>query len=324
MDEQQSESPVQPDVVYYPPKFQKPQDTGNIWWRSILSLALYLALGYYIFHSFTVLLIITAIVIFHELGHFAAMKIYRYKDLGIFFIPLLGAYVSGSKREVSQKESAVILLAGPLPGIIVGLLLFYFGGDGDIGGVSLSRVALLLIILNLINLLPVYPLDGGQLLHRVFLDEEGWLGKAFVFVSAAFLAWIAIKIPVYPLLIFPALMLVRLFSENKMEAVEKKIEAAGISLDISYEDLSDENYWQIRKILIEEHAAFHDQPAGPPFQYSPKEEKLMTAIEGMLHRHLIQDMSLGGKLFVLLIWIAAIAAPWLLQMEMEVFRRLGF
>ena len=36
---------------------------------------------------------------------------------------MLGAYASGTKREVSQKQSAIILLAGPLPGIIAGILL---------------------------------------------------------------------------------------------------------------------------------------------------------------------------------------------------------
>src|SRR6185436_13687458 len=101
-------SPAQ-ETVYYPPKFEKKDPGPGIWLRSILSLALYLVLGYYIFRSFPMLLLITAIVIFHELGHFFAMKYFHYKDLGIFFIPLLGAYVSGSKHEVSQKESAIIL-----------------------------------------------------------------------------------------------------------------------------------------------------------------------------------------------------------------------
>ena len=66
----------------------------------------------------------------HELGHFFAMKYFHYKDLGIFFIPLLGAYVSGSKREVSQKQSAIILLAGPLPGIIIGIALYLIDQNG--------------------------------------------------------------------------------------------------------------------------------------------------------------------------------------------------
>src|SRR5258706_8857864 len=141
------------DAVVYPSKFQKPEQSANIWLRSFFSLALYLILGYYIFHSFKMLLMITAIVMFHELGHFFAMKFFKYKDLGIFFIPLLGAYVSGTKREVSQKESAIILLAGPLPGIIVGIIMYLLYESNpllDIVGISYYSISLSLIILNLI------------------------------------------------------------------------------------------------------------------------------------------------------------------------------
>src|SRR5436190_7171112 len=205
--------------VIYPPKFQKPEQTTNIWLRSFASLALYLVLGYYIFPSYKILLLITAIVMLHELGHFFAMKYFKYSDLGIFFIPLLGAYVSGSKREVSQKQSAIILLAGPLPGIILGIILYLL--DENSSGlylleISFSKIAVLMILLNLINLFPVYQLDGGQLLNRVFLDEESFWSKLFVFLSAAVMCWFAFKLPFYALLIFPALMLLRLFSDTKM------------------------------------------------------------------------------------------------------------
>lgn len=173
-------------AIVYPPKFQKLEAPANVWVKSIGSLALYLILGYYIFHSFTMLLIITSIVVIHELGHFFAMKLFRYKDLGIFFIPLLGAYVSGTKREVSQRESAIILLAGPLPGIGLGILFYLLWQQDDslaLAGISYYQVSMLFILLNLINLLPIYPLDGGQLLNRVFLDEESWVSKIFVVLS---------------------------------------------------------------------------------------------------------------------------------------------
>ena len=108
-----------------PPRYEKEDKTANIWLRSVSSLALYLLIGYYIFPSYKTLLLITAIVMIHELGHFFAMKLFRYADLGIFFIPLLGAYVSGTKREMSQRESAIILLAGPVPGMLIGILFYY-------------------------------------------------------------------------------------------------------------------------------------------------------------------------------------------------------
>ena len=93
-------------------------------------------------------------------------------------------------------------------------------------------------------------------------------------------------------------------------------------MDKSYEDLPDEDYWKIRNILIEEHPAFNDVALAPPYEYTHKEEKIMTAIQHMLHRHLIQDVSVIGKIFILIIWIAAITSPWLMKMDMYFFRRL--
>src|SRR5260221_2455365 len=316
------------NIFVYPPKFKKQEKSTNVWLRSISSLALYLILGYYIFPSYKILLLITAIVMIHELGHFFAMKYFHYSDLGIFFIPLLGAYVSGSKREVSQKQSAIILLAGPLPGIILGIILYlldeYSSGGLYFLEIPFSRIAILTIILNLINLFPVYPLDGGQLLNRVFLDEERFWSKLFVFLSAAAMCWFAFKLPFYALLIFPALMLLRLFSDTKMSMVEKKIEVEGINIDQSYEELSDADYWKIRDILIAEHPSFKDLQAGPPYDYSIREDKVLSTIQNLLHRHLIQDVSVAGKIFILVIWIAAITSPWLIDMDMSFFHRFGF
>ena len=312
----------------YPPKFQKQEQATNVWLRSFTSLALYLILGYYIFPSYKMLLLITAIVIVHELGHFLAMKYYRYSELGIFFIPLLGAYVSGTKREVSQQQSAIILLAGPLPGIILGVIFYLVDHNSTDGyypfDIALSKIALLLILLNLINLLPIYPLDGGQLLNRVFLDEESILSKVFIFLSAALMCWAAWKLNFYILLIFPAMMLLRLRPDRKLDMTEKRIEQEGINADTSYEDLPDEDYWKMRNILIEEHSSFKDIPKAPPFEYSHREEKVMTTIQSLLHRHIIQDLSIAGKIFIFLIWLAALAAPWLINMDMSYFSHFGF
>lgn len=302
-----------------PPKFEKPEQTSNIWLRSIVSLGLYLLVGYYIFHSLTMMIMITAIVLFHEMGHFIAMKYFRYKDLGIFFIPLLGAYVSGTKREVSQKESAIILLAGPLPGIILGIILYLLYLDNpflNIAGISYYSISLSLIILNLINLFPVYPLDGGQLLNRVFLEEESWISNAFVILSAGFIAWFAWKNNFPVLFIFPLMMLLRMVGDSKMKTVEKKVEESGIDMDKSYEELPDKDYWAIRNILIENMVTLKDVNPAPPYEYSHKEERIMTTIQSLLHRHLIQDLSVVGKIIVILIWVAAITSPWLLDIQM--------
>lgn len=330
--ESNKEEPLTPDVekIIYPPKFEKPEQSTNVWLKSFMSLAAYLVLGYYIFPSYKILLLITIIVIIHEMGHFIAMKIFHYKDLGMFFIPLLGAYVSGSKREVSQKESAIILLAGPVPGIIIGIVFYMLvakDGSLEFAGLSFYTIALAFILLNLINLLPVYPLDGGQLLNRVYLEEDSWISKLFVLLSIGFLVWFALfggSRPFYPLLLFPLMMILRMFGESKLKSLENSIELSAIDMDKSYEELPDEDYWKIRNIVVTEHPAFKDVPTAPPYVYSEKEEKIMTTIQSLLHRHLIQDLSIAAKIFILLLWIGAFAAPWFLEMYQSILSRFGY
>jgi Zn-dependent protease len=313
--------------ILYPPKPSAEKERSGIWVKSLISLALYIVLGYYVFHSFSILILITAIVVIHEMGHFLAMKAFHYKDLGIFFIPLLGAYVSGTKREVSQWQSAIILLAGPLPGIILGVI-FFIAADSNpylnIAGISYFTIGNLFVFLNLLNLFPVYPLDGGQLLNRVFLEEESWISKLFVFLSAAFILWVAWKSNLWVLAIFPAMMLLRLRTDKQSQLVEKKMEEEGIDLNVDYEHLKDEDYWKARNILVTNHSAFSHIPPAPPYEYDRNEEKIMTAIQSLLHRHLIQDLSVIGKIIVLLIWVAAIAAPFILQMELSLFDQFRF
>lgn len=315
----------------YPPKYEKPDDTGNILIKSVASLAIYLIAGYFFFPSYKILLLVTLVVLIHEMGHFLAMKFYGYNDLGVFFIPLLGAYVSGHKREISQQQSAVIILAGPLPGIIIGIILLLISNansDTELAGIQFSQAGLLFMLLNLINLVPVYPLDGGQLLNRVFLDEESFGSKVFVVLSAALIGWVVFSLyqrsgnmTVLILLFFPVNLLIRRFGETKLTAIEKRIEREGINTDIDYDDLPDEDYWKIRNILIEEHSVFRDIPPSPPFEYSHKEDKILLFVQSLLHRSLIQDVSLAGKLLIGIIWIAAIASPWLVNMDMSFFNR---
>ena len=296
------------------PELEEPKNKMNVWLRSLGSLALFLVVGYFFFrHNWTWVMILTAVVIFHEMGHFFAMKVYKYQELGIFFIPLMGAYVSGKKQEVSQKQSAIILLAGPLPGIILGLLSHFIAEQTDI--YFFEKLAWILVFLNLLNLLPVYPLDGGQLLHRLFLDDYNILGKIFVIISAGLMIWVAINSAFFPLLFFPFMMLTRMVGDLQHERIEKKIEAEGIDLMKSYQELTPEEYWKIRNAVIKYYPQFKDVNPAPPYEISSKEDQIITTIQGLLQRSLTQDLSIGGKILILVIWVASFAAPFFLDIS---------
>ncbi|HVT87094.1 MAG TPA: site-2 protease family protein [Chitinophagaceae bacterium] len=312
----------------YPPKLpaDEPKSRTTILLRSITSLALYLAVGYFFFSSnWMLVLALTGIVLFHEFGHFLAMKLYNYKDLGIFFIPLVGAYASGKKHEVSQLQSVIILLAGPVPGIIVGVVLHYIAPHiaHDYSQVYLlSRIAWILIFLNLFNLLPVYPLDGGQLLNRLFLDGSHIIGQIFIVISAGLMIWFALygmQRPFYPLLILPVFLLSRLAADVQFDKLTKKIEAEGIDLNSTYEELSDENYWKIRNVLIRQHPSFRNIPEAPPYEYSNKEDQIKNLLQSLLQRTVVQDISVAGKILIALIWIGCFAIPSLIGIGISLF-----
>ncbi len=282
--------------------------------RSLLSLLLYLFAGYWLLGDLENLLLITFVLLLHEGGHFVAMRQVGYRDLGVFFLPLLGAYVSGSKRVVTQRESAIVLLAGPLPGMLLGATLYFLMKNGMIAStgllnINLKNLMLFLVVLNGLNLLPVYPLDGGQLLNRVFLDEEGWASKLFVLLSAAFMSYLAIQYQLYLLLIFPIGLLFRLWKSAASQRVDKRITASGIETEIDYEDLSDIDYWRIRRILIEENKSIQALAGEHLETYAPAEAQIQQAVEAQLHRTLIQDLSVLAKIGILFLWVSSIAFP---------------
>jgi Zn-dependent protease len=322
------EKPLAGEELTVPPKptADEPKSKSNVWLRSASSLALYLAIGYYFFNqNWTLVLVLTAVVFFHELGHFLAMKFYNYTELGIFFIPLVGAYASGKKKEVSQLQSAIILLAGPVPGIIIGIILnltaHYLTSDID-HIYLLYRIAWILIMLNLLNLLPIYPLDGGQLLNRLFLDNSQVISKIFLLLSIAGLIWFALfgmPRPIYPLLIIPLFLLSRMVTDVQFDKLTKKIEEEGVDLNTTYEEISDKDYWKIRNILIRHHSSLRDVAEAPPYEYSHKEDQIQSLLQNLLQRTIVQDISITGKIIILLIWVGCFSVPILMGSPVTLF-----
>ncbi len=313
------------EAIVYPdkPELEESKSKVNVWLRSLSSLALYFVIGYFFFNKdWMLVLVLTGVVVFHELGHFLAMKMYNYTDLGIFFIPLLGAYASGTKREISQTQSAIIILAGPVPGIIVGVGLYFLALQQQ--NMFLGQTAGILVFLNLLNLIPIYPLDGGQLLNRLFLDDSAIIGKIFVVISSLFLGWFFFKLGghnqfFYALLLFPLMMISRLLTDIKHERLITEIEKEGVDLNTAYEDITNEQYWKIRHALIKHHPDLSGLKQAPPYEYSDNEEKVVTTMQGLLQRIIILDLSLAAKLIIIFIWLGCFGVLFLVDTPLSRF-----
>jgi Zn-dependent protease len=139
--------------------------------------------------------VLVGVLLVHECGHALAMRAFGWKDLSMFFVPFVGAMVTGMPKALPAWKHAVVLLAGPLPGLIGGVAIAMFLAPApDAAGLSggLGRdVALLAVGVNLFNLLPVTPLDGGRLLEIALFARWPRLRGAFAWVSVAAFAGLA-------------------------------------------------------------------------------------------------------------------------------------
>ncbi|MDB6029033.1 MAG: hypothetical protein JWM68_5256 [Verrucomicrobiales bacterium] len=122
-------------------------------------------------------LALVPILLFHEMGHWIAMRIFKYRNLRMFFIPFFGAAVTGRNFNVAGWKKALVSLAGPLPGIALGVVLGVVAMIANLP--ALKQAALMLLLLNGFNLLPVLPLDGGHFLHATLFCRNRWLDIVF-------------------------------------------------------------------------------------------------------------------------------------------------
>jgi Zn-dependent protease len=172
-------------------------------WIFAFSLIAFILAGHY-FWGIEYTLVIALVIFLHELGHFFAMKCYGYQNTSIFFLPLFGAATVGRKENTTINEEVFVLLAGPISGLLLGFVLLFFMPEfkqflihaaipaqlnfsvKELMNISKDFIDLLLII-NWLNLLPIYPLDGGKVVHILFFNRYPYLDILFKIITVLLL-----------------------------------------------------------------------------------------------------------------------------------------
>jgi Zn-dependent protease len=144
---------------------------------------------FHFFDASTVALVV-GVLFLHELGHFLAMRAFGYVDTTIFFVPFFGAATVGEKADRSLGEEMVVLLAGPIPGIVLAALLSLLAPELE----SLREARLMLFAINWVNLLPFYPLDGGKVVDLLLFSRVPWAAAAFRALAVLVFLWLGIRV----------------------------------------------------------------------------------------------------------------------------------
>jgi len=178
------------------------------------------------------ILIIAAVfflsVLVHELGHTLAFRYFGIEShivlywMGGLAIPGggMGSWKGGRSRNLKPNEQMIVSVAGPIAGLLLAAFFvavlfvltgpltlrwlgpFPFPGYDPTGTILADSAPLKLfitasiiinVVLNLFNLLPVYPLDGGQIARQLFVKSDPWAGmRNSLFLSMGVAVFIAL------------------------------------------------------------------------------------------------------------------------------------
>lgn len=138
----------------------------------------------------------------HECGHLWAARRKGFKTNGIYLLPIGGVSLVEGLEKADRDDEAFIAIMGPIWGIAFSYIFIIAYQITDI--YSFLRIGAVLCLINLFNLFPVNPLDGGRISKSVTFSVSkgiGLISMVFMMISAVLVAIYA-ELPIFYLIAF--------------------------------------------------------------------------------------------------------------------------
>jgi Zn-dependent protease len=137
------------------------------------------------------IVVVLVSVLLHELGHALMGKAFGLKPR--IDLHGMGGTTSWEHKDVSAPKKILISLAGPLVGIALGIALKVAVESGRFELPPMANVAVSMIVSvnvgwGILNLLPILPLDGGNVMAQVFALATGGRGQRAAHVVSIVIA----------------------------------------------------------------------------------------------------------------------------------------
>jgi len=166
----------------------------------IISLIIPIAIG---LNRFVIVSIMITLLV-HELGHYFSMRYYKCENIKIIFFGLVAITQTDSIIE-SRFKRIVISLAGPLPGIILGLILMFTSDNES----RLNSFAKIMVLINAVNLIPISMLDGGNIFENLFVLKHYRATGIFSILSGLFILTYCVLTKDFSVIVFCVINLIR-------------------------------------------------------------------------------------------------------------------
>jgi Zn-dependent protease len=145
--------------------------------------------GWAILYSLPFALSLVAVLAIHEWGHLRAMRRFGIPTKGMYLIPFVGGIAVGDSPKTHWQD-VYISLMGPIYGLGMTVVCYvaYLVTSSHMAGLLASMSALI----NVFNLLPILPLDGGRVVKALVFSGRSRI--AFVALLAASAACFAVSV----------------------------------------------------------------------------------------------------------------------------------
>lgn len=170
--------------------------------------------------TFIELIIILAIVLFHELGHFMMATYFKWRIRSVMLWIFGGVMDTDEHGNKPLFQDILVTIAGPLQHIVLFILILLSSSLNILSPSVMELVLYYNTILLVFNLLPIWPLDGGKLLSAIlslFLPFKKAYDIVILFSIAAALACILVQLFLIPFNLSVLCIMLFLMVENKTE-----------------------------------------------------------------------------------------------------------
>ena len=142
---------------------------------------------YALFYGWTFAVGIVAQLFIHEMGHALVMKIKGIPIGGMIFIPMFGAAVTMKQMPQNARDEAEVGIAGPIAGTLAASLCLVIAQTFP-GSSVWAPLAYFGFFINLFNLIPIVPFDGGRVLAAI--DKRVWFLGFFLLLAFQVWQWL--------------------------------------------------------------------------------------------------------------------------------------
>ena len=124
-----------------------------------------MAFGYVISGYYINLIAITSLLLIHELGHYTAAKLFKFKVLKIVIYPFGGITKINDLINKDINEEILVATSGIIFQFIFYLIIVYLNHINIIRDYTLNIYTLYNNQIIFFNLMPIYPLDGSKIIN---------------------------------------------------------------------------------------------------------------------------------------------------------------